>query len=61
MVGTVKSDAKLMIWGSFAAHGVEKLHKITGIMDSDVFIHVLESAGKQSIQKLYPKDDWFFQ
>ena len=30
-------------------------------MDSDVFITVLEGAGKQCIEKLFPNDDCFFQ
>ena len=42
MMGTVKHDKKINIWGTFSCHGVGHLHEIEGIMDAPKFKHILK-------------------
>ncbi len=54
LVGTVKHDAKINVWGCFTAHGVGKLHRIHGTMTRHVYKGILEQQLVPSIQKLFP-------
>lgn len=57
LVGTVKHDAKINVWGCFTAHGVGKLHRIHGIMTRHVYKDILQQQLLPSIQKLFPGEN----
>ena len=61
MTGTVKHDKKLMVWGCFCAGGVGNLHRIDGIMDSDVYKEILRTQAKPSALRLFGRHNWTFQ
>ena len=60
-ISTVKHDAKLMVWGCFAAHGVGRLHRVEGIMTKEqyhqILIHQMQPSGKD----LFPDGKFIFQ
>lgn len=56
--GTVKHDAKINVWGCFAAHRVGTLHKINGIMDKHMYLNILQTITKPSCEMLFPDDDY---
>jgi hypothetical protein len=61
MTGTVKHDAKLMVWGCFAAHGVGKLHRIQGIMVKEMYHQILIHQLRPSANILFPNGNYIFQ
>ena len=54
MMGTVKHDKKIKIWGAFSYNRVGNLHNIEGIMDATKFKHVLIHQLVPSMEDLYP-------
>jgi hypothetical protein len=63
---TVKHEKKVMVWGCFAGVGVGRLHRIHGIMDKHVYLHILENVALPSCEELFPADadgdhDYMFQ
>ena len=55
---TVKHDAKIMVWGAFAAHGVGILHRIVGIMDRFVYLDICENVMLPSADILFGRENW---
>ena len=60
-IGTVKHDQKIMVWGSFAAHGVGRLYLIDGKLEQFQYAHILEHEMMPSAQNLFPRGYWIFQ
>lgn len=60
-VATVKHSKKINVWGCFAAGGVGHLHRISGIMDQQVYRQILIHHMVPSAKGLFPKGDWVFQ
>lgn len=60
MQGTVKHDTKINVWGCFAAHKVGRLHLIEGIMNKEMYLDILQTVAKPSIEDLFPDDDYMF-
>lgn len=58
---SVKHDAKIMVWGAFAAHGVGMLHRIHGIMDRFVYLDLLENVMLPSADMLFGRENYIFQ
>lgn len=58
---SVKHDAKIMVWGAFAAHGVGILHRINGVMDRFVYLDLLENVMLPSADMLFGRENWIFQ
>ena len=61
ITGTVKSDTKIMVWGCFCAAGVGNLACIKGIMDSKVYIKILDNELKPSLKKYFRRKPYIFQ
>ena len=59
--GSFKQDSKINVWGCFCAHGVGRLHRIVGIMDSKVYIKILDNDLKDSVKALFKKKPYIFQ
>jgi hypothetical protein len=59
--GIVKHDAKIMVWGAFAAHGVGMLHRIYGIMDRFIYLDLLENVMLPSADMLFGRENYLFQ
>jgi hypothetical protein len=60
--GTVKHDAKLMVWGCFAAHGVGRLYRVQGILEKYQFLRILMDELLPSVETLFPNNaPWIFQ
>ena len=55
---TVKHDN--MVWGAFAAHAVENLYKVQGIMDQHKYHYILVHQLKPSITHLTPGENYIF-
>ena len=61
MVGTVKHDKKINVWGCFSATGVGRLHFIKGIMDQEVYLNLLEEPMLLSVAYLlFGREIWHF-
>jgi hypothetical protein len=56
-----RHDEKIMVWGSFAAHGVGVLHMVEGIMTKEVYLNVLNDAMIPSADMLFDRENWIFQ
>jgi len=50
---TVKHPDKIMVWGGVSVHGMSRLHVVTGMMNSEQYIQVLD---KRFMPQLL---DWF--
>jgi len=61
MMGTVKHDKKINIWGAFSYNGVGHLHKIEGIIDAPNFKQILIQHLVPSMEDLYPNGKDIFQ
>jgi transposase len=61
MKGTVKHDAKLMVWGCFAGHGVGNLYRVEGILESEQYKQILRTQFKPSAQRLFGGRNYTFQ
>jgi hypothetical protein len=61
MKGSFKHDSKINVWGCFCGHGVGQLHRIHGIMDSKVYIKILDNVMMPSKTKLFKRKPYFFQ
>ena len=59
--GTLKHDAKIMVWGCFSAHGVGDIHWIMEIMDQRIYKQILIHHLNPSIAKLFPDGGHIFQ
>jgi hypothetical protein len=59
--GTVKHDKKIMVWASFAVNGVGVLRRIEGIMNTDVYLDILDHDMLPSAQTLFSLQNWTFQ
>ncbi len=59
--GTVKHDAKLMVWGCFAAHGVGHLYQVEGILESEQYKRILRTQLKPSAMHLFGGRNYTFQ
>lgn len=61
LIGTVKHDKKVNIWGCFSANGVGRLHRIEGIMNQEIYLDILEDAMLNSADILFGRENWTFQ
>lgn len=62
MVGTVKHDKKINIWGCFAANGVGHFVEIKGILDATKYKQLLIHHAKPSAMQLFGKNNnYIFQ
>jgi transposase len=61
MMGTVKHDKKINVWGCFSATGVGRLHFIKGIMDQEIYLDILEEPMLHSADLLFGRENWHFQ
>jgi transposase len=61
MLGTVKHDKKINLWGAFSYNGVGHLHQIGGIMDAKIFKQILIHHLVPSMQALHPNGEGIFQ
>jgi hypothetical protein len=61
MKGTLKHDLKINVWGCFCAHGVGLLHLIPGIMDTKVYIKILDNSLRDSIKTLFKRRPYILQ
>jgi hypothetical protein len=61
MVGTVKHDKKINVWGCFSATGVGHYHFLKGIMDQEVYLNILEELMLQSADLLFGRENCHFQ
>ena len=60
--GTIKHDAKLMVWGCFAAHGVGRLYRVQGLLEKHQFLRILMDELLPSVETLFPNNaPWIFQ
>jgi len=60
--GTLKHDAKINVWGCFAAHGVGKICRIEGIMVKEIYHDILLEYLEPSVAELFPAPaEWMFQ
>ena len=59
--GSFKNDLKLNVWGCFCAKGVGRLHHIKGVMDSKVYIKILDNELKSSAKALFKRKPFIFQ
>ncbi len=59
--GQYKNDTKINVWGCFCAHGVGRFHLIEGIMDSKVYIKILDCEFRPSAKALFKRKPYFFQ
>ena len=50
-----------MVWGSMAWNGTEKLEFIDGIMDSEVYVNILNKNFLASTRKLRMEKHFIFQ
>jgi ketohexokinase/beta-glucosidase len=58
--GLFKNDLKINVWGCFCAHGVGRLHRIEGIMDSKVYIKILDNELRPSVKALFRRKPYIF-
>jgi hypothetical protein len=58
---TVKHDAKIQVWGCFAAHGVGNLYLVDGILERYQYQYILENEMLPSADLLFGREDWYFQ
>ncbi len=58
--GQFKNDTKINVWGCFCAHGVGRLHLIEGIMDSKVYVKILDNALRPSVKALFGRKPYIF-
>ena len=58
---SVKQSPYLMIWGCFSAYGTGRLEIIESILNSDVYIKILEDRLKPSSEYFGIADDFIFQ
>lgn len=73
LIGSVKHDKKINVWGSFAHHGVGSLVRIYGFMDTQMYINILGDNmlvdadvlfGRQHFpdeNDVYPEEIWVYQ
>lgn len=64
MCATLKHDKKVNVWGCFNAYGVGNLYRIEGIMDSAVYLDILNRQLVPSIhtlRQLAPGKKYIFQ
>lgn len=59
--GTVKHDKKINVWGGFCAHGKTALRLISGIMDTNEYLTILEDTMVPGTMALFPDDNFIFQ
>lgn len=57
----VKHPEKKMFWGCFSDDGPGTLHPVTGMMNSDAYIEVLQRKLIPEMQKQFPNGDGTFQ
>ena len=58
---TVKHSLTVMIWGSFSAHGVGRIHVCEGKMNAEKYIKVMEEKLLKSTRDLYQGEERIFQ
>lgn len=61
ILGTVKHDKKINVWGCFCSTGVGRLHLIQGIMDQEQYLDILEEPMLHSADVLFGRENWIFQ
>jgi hypothetical protein len=64
MCATVKHDKKVNVWGCFNAYGVGILHRIEGIMDTSVYVDILNHQLLpiiRALRQLAPGKKYTFQ
>lgn len=61
LVGTVKHDKKINVWGCFSASGVGSLRGIEGIMNQEIYLDIVEEPMLHSDHLLFGRENWIFQ
>lgn len=61
LVGTIKHDKKINVWGAFCYHGIGYLHRIRGIMDGYIYLDILEDPMLASADLLFGRENFLFQ
>jgi len=51
---TVKHPNKIMVWGGVSMHGTGRLHVVTGTMNSEQYLHVLDRRFLPQMMDWYP-------
>ena len=59
--GTVKHDAKINVWGCFAAHGVGNIYLVEGRLNKHQFKDILINQMLPSAQRLFDLENWHYQ
>jgi hypothetical protein len=59
--GQFKNDIKINVWGCFCANGVGKFCLIEGIMDSKIYIKILDNELRPSVAALFKRKPYLFQ
>ena len=58
---TVKFPQKIMIWGDISVHGTSRLHIVSGTMNAQKYISVLQTRLLPQIKDWQCESDWIFQ
>lgn len=61
LLPSVKHDKKINVWGCFCASGVGRLHLIKGIMDTNIYLSIMEEPMLHSADLLFGRENWHFQ
>ena len=46
-----RGGANVFVWGCFTNHGIEQIHKISGIMDCFIYKDILQNVMLPNIQE----------
>ena len=58
---TVKFPQKIMVWGAISVHGTSRLHIVSGMMNAQKYISVLQTRLLPQIKDWRCENDWIFQ
>ena len=58
---TVKFPQKIMVWGAISIHGTGRLHIVSGTMNTQKYISVLQTRLLPQINDWQCESDWIFQ
>ena len=58
---TVKFPQKIMVWDAISIHGTSRLHIVSGTMNAQKYISVLQARLLPQIKDWQCESDWIFQ
>ena len=61
VLGSIKHDVKINVWGGFSSHGVVILHRIHGNMNAIMYENILDNVMLPSKDLMGLEDPWVFQ